>query len=378
MPAGARSLETVLIVDDDEDLLDLTEVHLSHAGFSVHRANSGEAAIVSFQESLPNLVLLDVLMPGLGGFETYAALRALPGAKDVPIVFMTALNEGFAQQRALELGAQDILFKPINPHELLIRVRSLVSTVRIRRELAECVQVIGEQTEALGKARKRQDEFVQFVVHDLRSPLTGIAASAGCGAALPDLPAEARALFEDVTAGAKELTRRVNDILDVLGASDGVLALRVQRLDVAGLCRVLCQSMAPTARAYGSSLTCAAPTEPVWLQADRNLLTRALNNLVDNALRHAQHAPVEVRVVEALGQIELRVIDAGPGIPEAARARVFDKYAGLETGERRPSGLGLAFCRSVALAHGGRIWVEPNSPSGACFCIALPRSDAAV
>ncbi len=231
--------------------------------------------------------------------------------------------------------------------------------------------------------QKRQAELSAFIVHDLKSPLAGILGNADVLLERRIPESAARGCLQDIRESARSLHRMVLDLLDVHLGEDGVLVLERVDVNLGDLCEEVRSVMAGRVAEARQRLEISRELDGLALHADRELLRRELQNLVDNA---AKHGPPQgtIRIegsADTSGAVLLRVRDEGPGVPPALRARIFEKYAPLEWDSLRHRdgrGLGLRFCEMAVRLHGGRIWVEGNEPQGASFCVLLPRSDASV
>lgn len=379
MTAEAPRPARILVVDDNEANRLVAEGHLSAAGYEVVLAETGERALEMFVSCQPELVLLDVLMPGLDGFATCRLLKKLPGGLDVPVVFLTALADFGSHQRALESGADDFLTKPINRTELLIRVRSLLWVKKLRDELTRGYEIIRSQRDELLRAQRQKAELSELVVHDLKSPLSTILVSAKYLETDSSLSGDALEAAGDVLTSAELMRRMVMNLLDISRSEDGTLVPERTEFDLAALVEEACSGMRRRLVDEGRALE--LELELAQLKADRDLLQRLLENLLDNAVKYTPLGGT-IRVTTRLvpDGVELRVADEGRGIPESERERIFERYARADSerfshrGSSR--GLGLAFCRLAAEVHGGRIWVEPGSSSGTVFCVFIPRFQA--
>ena len=372
----------ILVVDDHEQSRLVAEGQLSTAGLRVALAHDGMRALALFAECAPDLVLLDVMMPGLDGFETCRRLRSMPGGMDVPIVFLTALNDFGAHQQALLSGADDFLTKPINRTELLMRVNSLLRIRQLNHELHRGHEVIREQRDMLLTAQRHTAELTQLVVHDLKNPLSAILSNAQYIST--ETGGEGRDAARDIVDSARTMLRMVMNLLDIGRSEDGVLTPNWSAVDPTLLLEQVRRVMDEPARLRGLVIDVELVGDTTPIEADSDLLRRLLENLIDNAIKYSQRGGairVEARGVEP-GWIELVVRDTGPGVPESWRERIFEKYVRLDRdadNETRTSrGLGLVYCRLASEAHGGRIWVEPNEPHGTVFRARLPRQRAGV
>lgn len=377
------SVDTILLVDDSKAIRTMLENHLVAAGYAVKLAADGTEALKLFQETLPILVLLDIVMPDMDGYEICRRIRGLPLGVDVPIVFLTALSDLQSHQKAMEAGGDDLIPKPINRSELLMRVRSMSWMHRLRTELRNGYNLIRSQRDALVSAQQRKDELTNLIVHDLKNPLTNIIGHSDFIEDQADMdPKTVREMVRSMGSSARVMMRMVMNMLDIMRSEDGMLQPKMASVDVPELLDGLKRSMAGLILKKKITLTVSKALTAEKVSGDPDLLRRTLDNLVDNAIRSAPSGSaiaVEARTVGV--NVEIRVRDQGPGVPAEHRENIFDKYVQLgredPTHPRSNLGLGLTFCRLAVEAHNGRIWVEDNQPQGACFCLQLP-CDAAV
>lgn len=377
---GTPSLQTILIVDDNAQNRQLAEAQLGAAGYTVTCVSGGEEALELFARHPPDLILLDIMMPRLNGFETFRRLRQLPGGAETPIVFITAAADPATHKEALEIGADDFLCKPINRTELLIRVRSLLRVRKLHTELRQGYELIRNQRDELLRSQQQKEQLMAFVVHDLNNRLTTIVMVSEFLQYESLLSESARDSVRDISNAAGSIHRMVQNLLDISRNEDGRLVLRLAELDLNALLARTCQRYTDRARLREQSLVLDLETGPLGIYADGELLSRLVENLLDNAIKYAPPGTlirVAARPLDGERACEVRISDQGPGILPEHRERVFEKYAQLEdpaAGQVRGGrGLGLTFCRLAAEAHGGRIFIEDNSPCGSVFCVQLPR-----
>ena len=367
----------ILVIDDNEHNRLVVEGHLTGAGYTVELAESGEEGLQRFSRSTPAMVLLDVMMPGMDGFETCRQIKALPAGRDVPVVFLTALSDLGSHQKALSSGADDFLTKPINRTELLIRVRSLLWVKRLRDELSEGYDLIRTQRDALLRAQKDKEELSALVVHDLKNPLSAILANLEYALSDEAVTAETREALADSFDSARTMHRMVMNLLDISRSEDGQLIPHAVSLDFEELVKDVVDVISRRAELERRTMRFSSAGDLPRVHADRDLLRRVVENLLDNALKYSPpDTTIEVEVASVDDAVELRVRDQGGGVPPEYRERIFDKYAQLDRSTaphlQTSRGLGLAFCSLAAQAHGGRIWVEANAPKGSTFRLRLP------
>jgi two-component system, sensor histidine kinase and response regulator len=374
---------TVLVVDDNFQNREVAEGHLVGAGYQAVQAESGEQALEMLKTQRPDLILLDVLMPGLDGFETCRRMRALPGGKNIPILFLTALGDLGTHKAALDSGADDFLTKPINRTELLIRVRSLLRIKELSDEQTRNLTVISEQRDALIEAHRQKEELTALIVHDLKNPLSSILSNVQYSLAQETFGADERESLRDVLRASHSMVRMVMNLLDISRSEDGALVPHLAHFELPALLGEVCSEMERRIDDKEQKLELAVAPDVRVMTADRDLLRRILENLVDNAYKYGPRGAT-IRIEATLGAadtVELRIRDQGEGVPLAFREKIFEKYARIEgrsTHEVRHShGLGLVFCRRAVEVHGGDIWVEENTSRGSCFCVRLALQPAA-
>jgi two-component system, sensor histidine kinase and response regulator len=376
---------TVLVVDDNLQNREVAEGHLVAAGYDAIQAESGEQALELVDARRPDLVLLDVLMPGMDGFETCRQIRMLPGVGDTPVLFLTALGDLGTHKAALDSGADDFLTKPINRTELLIRVRSLLRIKGMSDELKRNYDVIRSQRDALLAANRQKEELTALIVHDLKNPLSSILSNAKYVLGRQELGAEERDSLGDVLRASQSMVRLVMNLLDVSRSDDGALVPHVTDFDLSVLLGEVCKEMGRRVDDKHQRLTLAVAPGVGGLRGDRDLVRRVVENLIDNAYKYGPwHTTIAVEVLSATMDdgaepaVEIRVRDEGEGVPASYRQLIFEKYGRVEGNGKHQGGsshgLGLVFCRRAVEVHGGAIWVEDGSTPGGCFCVRLPAA----
>jgi signal transduction histidine kinase len=364
-----RRQSVVLVVDDNAANRALAQATLEDEGYAVVLAASGDAGLAAFVDHPPDCVLLDIRMPGMDGFTACRRIRELPGGADVPIVFLTAQRDVETFDRAQLAGSDDFLTKPFRPAELVGRIEAAVKLHRISIERNELYELLRRQRDDVMRLQLQHEQLIAFLVHDLKNPVHAIKLHSELigrdRAASPRSLAAATSIRSDT----ESLLRMIMNLLDLSKADEGRLVPSREPIDLAALAGVVAEAMSAPART--AEVEIAVAVAPRTLRADPDLLRRVLENLVDNAIRHAP-AGTEIRVasVDRGDAVELRVADAGPGVPIEQRERVFDRFVQGDASARGNRGLGLAFCKLAIEAHGGAIWIEDAQP-GAVFCLRL-------
>ena len=360
-----RRAGRVLVVDDHAANRLLLRELLEPDGHEVVEAADGAAALELANAHPPDVVLLDVQMPGLDGFEVCRRLKAGRETAAIPVVLVTALDARDDRIAGIRAGADDFLTKPIDRTEVKLRVRNAVAAHSLFLESLT-------QYRKLQELEAMRDSLVHLVVHDLRSPLSVVLAS------LELLQLGADGLGADTAefvADALECTRRmsdmVSDMLDVSRMEEQKLPLVLEQLDlnevIAAAARVVAHSSVRVVH-VGASM-------PVPARCDRKLVLRVIANLVDNAVKFSPpEGTVSVLATTTERGATVKVFDAGPGIPPEARSMIFDKFGQVRGVQQssRSSGLGLTFCKLAVEAHGGVIGVESDGRTGSEFWFSIP------
>lgn len=365
----------VLAIDDNATNLALAKAALGSEDIEVETALSGAEGIAKFQAHLPSCVLLDIRMPDLDGFETCARLRALPGGAETPIIFLTALRDVDNFDRAIAAGADDFLTKPVLPTELVVRVRAQIKLRTLSIELREHYGVVRQPRDDLMRLQLQKERLTAFLVHDLKNPVDAIDLHAQLLLKRKDLAPDVLDSVRNIREQGKQLTRMILNLLDIAKSEEGRLSPQTRKVDLERLVEEVFADLTARAQAHDVALTSAL--EPgLQPTMDDDLMRRVLANLVENALRHTpRRGEVAIRAKRVEHDLEITVADTGKGVAPEMREKIFEKYVQVSAGEsaitRSGRGLGLAFCRAVAEAHRGRIWLTEQAP-GAVFCIRIP------
>lgn len=369
---------TILVVDDNEQNRALAQAALEDEGYNVVLAASGGEALRIFAERQIDCVLLDIRMPGLDGPTTCERLREMPEGRDVPIVFLTAQRDVDAFDRAQRAGGDDFLTKPVQPTELILRVAAALKLRQMKEELREHYATVRKQRDDLMRLQLQKERLSQFIVHDLKNPVSNLDLSAQMLLRDPQLSPRARASVQRMRLDARTLLNMLLNLLDISRSDEGELVLRKEPIVLGELIEQVIQDQA--LKASAAKLTCVSDCQGLSIDGDASLLRRVLDNLLENAIRHApEETQIHVSARDAVDAVEIRVSDQGPGISPEVRNKIFEPFVQLENGERVVTrtgrGLGLAFCKVAVEAHGGRIWIDDANP-GAAFCFTLRKPAA--
>ncbi len=362
---------SILVVDDTPANLQVLVGMLKERGHRVRPVLEGRLALRAAKAEVPDLVLLDINMPDMNGFEVCEQLKADPKLADTPVIFISGNTETVDKVRAFSVGGVDYVTKPFQMAEVEARVATHLELRRKRRELQESI-------EALRRLETLRDSLVHMVVHDLRSPLAAISACLEVikWDAEEQHRQELAADVEMALHATRTIIRLVNSVLDVSKMEGTEMRLQLAPADMAAVAR---ESVDELESLVGTrQLVRDWPDEPVMAVVDRDVVARVLQNLLGNALKFTPATGVITVTVEANDDmVRMAVSDTGPGIPREYRERVFEKFGQVEAvsrGQKFSTGLGLTFCRLAVEAHGGRIGVDSEVGRGSTFWFVLPRN----
>jgi two-component system sensor histidine kinase/response regulator len=357
----------ILIVDDKPLTYEVLRELFASAGYAnLAYAADGPSALAQVATDPPDLVLLDVMMSGMDGFEVCRRLKSDPATLHIPVVLFTALTDRNSRLQGLEAGADDFLSKPVDMAELLARTRSLLKAKRLHDELAEAVRA--------------RIEFVGQVSHELRTPLFAIT---GLTEMLLDEevtePESIQRYLRTIYEQARHLGRIVDDLLDLSRFERGRQSLKFQSLRLQPFLDDAVALLQPQAAQHGITLRLEETPANLMLRADEGRLRQVIINLLNNALRYNDpDGWVEVGANREGDSVIITVRDNGWGISPTDLPHIFDRfYRGQQTkvnSEQRGAGLGLALAQEIVRAHQGQISVgsEGVPGRGSTFCVRLP------
>ena len=370
-----ESAGVVFVVDDVAANVRLLAGILKVADYDVVTASSGAELLQRVVEVAPDVVLLDVMMPEMDGFEVCRRLRAQESTKTLPVVMVTALHETEDRVRALDAGADDFLTKPVNEIEVVARVKSLVRIKRGRDDLERAYA-------DLQRAEGLRDSLASMLVHDLRTPLTTIIAPMQMlhDEDLGELNETQIEVAAMSIRSAQRLLHLVNELLDVSKMQDGRLTLQRANIDIARAVEEAIEFTGAERKSgesdFSRQITREYSFDLPTVNGDNDLVRRVLSNLLGNAMKFTpQEKLIATGARVENDEMLLWVRDEGDGVPAEYHEKIFDKFGQVESrqeGRKFSTGLGLTFCKLAVEAHGGRIWLESVENEGSTFYFTLP------
>ncbi len=362
--AGPAVVEraTVLVVDDTPENLQLI-AGIMKEDYRIKVANNGETALaICHSENPPDLILLDIMMPGMDGFEVAQRLREHPNSEHIPVIFVTAMSDEESQAKGMELGAVDFITKPINPDALKIRVRNFMRYVDLRRQLQ------ADYDGMLENARLR-DSVESLTRHDLKGPLSGIVGVAQSLSIKAGLPPDVVDKLKTIEETATEVIDMITRSTELYKIEAGVFRLEPQRIDVPDLMRQ--QANLITASFSAKELATEIRGGGAVAASGDPLLCRSLfQNLLKNACEAAPHGTAICIEIVPGDNVEIRITNSG-AVPVEIRDRFFDKFA--TAGKSRGSGLGTYSAKMMTEAQKGSIGVTTcDEKNQTTVVVALP------
>ena len=361
----------ILIVDDVMSNVLLLKVLLTNEKFAIATASNGRQALEQVEKENPDLVLLDVMMPDMSGFEVAQHLKSNPNTADIPIIFLTALNSTADIVKGFQVGANDFISKPFNKEELIIRVTHQISLVAAKR-------LILSKTEELQRTIAGRDKLYLVIAHDLRSPMGSIKMvlnmlilnlpSEKIGAEMYELLTMANQTTEDVFSLLDNLLKwtksqigKLNVVyqdVDLVEVTDGVIEIFSM---VASLKKIRIREMKP---------------EKMMVNADIDMLKTVVRNLLSNAIKFSkENSEVLVKMEEVDGMAVVSVQDYGCGISEEGQKKLLHTdthFSTFGTNNEEGSGLGLLLSKDFVVKNGGKLWFTSKEGEGSIFSFSIP------
>lgn len=362
---------TILVVDDNAINIKLISLTIAKLDCNIASATTGKEAIEITNEINPDLILLDVMMPELDGFETCKIIKANKDNENLPIIFITALTETTDLVTGFQAGGIDYVTKPFKKEELLSRVQTQLELKRIRDELQQ-------KNQRLSDLNKLKDKMFSVIGHDLRSPLGSVKLN------LEFLSYSAASLGEEFMETISTLTATTNEVYNLLENLLGWAKSQSGNLEVVPeninlLDAVESVSLLNKGNLQSKEISFEKNvSESINIYADMNSVNTVMRNLLSNAIKFTPNkGTIEISAIQTNGVIQVEIKDSGVGIPEENIPKLFDSSQYVTTyGTNRESGsgLGLSLCHDYIVKNEGEIWVESEVDKGTTFFFTLPLS----
>jgi len=392
---AARPKANILIVDDTPANLRLLTGILAEHGHKVRAAPNGTLALQAAQSDPPDLILLDIMMPGLDGYAVCVQLKADGRTRDIPVIFLSALAEAMDKVKAFSVGGVDYITKPFQTMEVLARVETHLALRNLQDRLKK--QNLQLQAEILERARANEElrQFATIVSHDLRAPLVNLK---GFAAELDSALQTIRPVLDSFLLQMDEeqqqvVTRALDiDIPEAQGFIDSSVAqmdrfvhallklsrlgrreLALESVDLDALARAVLKTIAHQIEERQVKVTVSPLPEVI---ADQTAMEQILSNLLDNAVKYldpARAGEIEISAESGRDEITCRIRDNGRGIAESDMDKVFAPFRRAGPQDVPGEGMGLPYVQALVRRHGGRIWCESEPGEGTTFGFTIPN-----
>ena len=366
----------LLVVDDDAANRDVLSRRLIRQGHEVMTASNGGETLRLMREHAFDVVLLDIMMPDMDGYEVLGHIKADSRLQHIPVIMVSALSEVQSVVRCIDAGAEDYLTKPFNPVLLRARIGASLEKKRGRDRETALYEQLERNYKRLQELEKMRDDMRNMIVHDLRTPLTALIVGMEMVGLQGPLNDTQREMMTIATGGGNTLLGMINELLDIEKMEAGKTQLHYETLSPSALVAGALNQVAALAEAAQTTLVTDVAPDLAPFTGDANKLTRTLVNLIANAIRFTKLGTVRIAVVQQPDSIRFAIEDNGSGIPAEAFARIFEKFGQVDARSKVGTGLGLAFCKLAVEAHGGRIAVESTPGTGSTFSFTIPLTSA--
>ena len=362
----------LLVVDDVQTNVLLLKALLGKEGYGILVANNGQEALEVIRNENPDLILLDVMMPGMDGFEVAERLKSEEFRCEIPIIFLTALEDTQSIVNGFKLGVGDFISKPFRKEELMVRIKHQLSLVAARR-------IIEEKNEELRKTIAGRDKMYSVIAHDLRSPMASmkmllntIMMSVEKDKIDPDI----FDMLEMSNKTSEEVFSLLDNLLKWTKSQLGKLTVIPQKLDISGLADGVVEVMNSVAEVKHIKLI-RTDHESFFVYVDIEMIKSILRNLISNAVKFSNpDSEIKVGIKAEDGKVIVSVTDSGKGIKKEDQHKLLKDsthFTTYGTNSEEGSGLGLLLCRDFARKNGGELWFESEENLGSVFSFSLPQ-----
>ncbi len=360
----------ILVVDDVVSNVLLLKILLTNEGFQVCTANNGEECVKMAKSDNPDLILLDVMMPGISGFDTAVILKKDPETAEIPIIFLTALNNPSELVHGFQVGANDFLTKPFNKEELVMRVMHQIQLVAAKR-------IIIKQNEELKRTISNRDKMYSVIAHDLRSPMASIrmVLNLAVNAIQPEVVGtEIFELLDKANKESEETHNLLDNLLKWTKSQTGRMNVVYQDFDLNDVIPGVVDIFVMIADTKKIRLDYTPCKEKLVVRADNDMLKTVVRNFMSNAIKFSPEGSViEITAERENNFAKINIRDHGVGIAQERIEELFQKgETTYGTSGEEGSGLGLQLCADFARKNGGDVRVESVLGEGSMFSVLVP------
>jgi signal transduction histidine kinase len=377
-----KKLPSILVIEDTPATLSVLFNLLDDAGFEVLVALNGEKALNVAKEGRPDLILLDVLLAGIDGFEICRRLKASEATCEIPIIFMTALTKTDDKIKGFELGAVDYITKPFEPEEVLMRIKTHLTIQQLQQDLQDKNEELYAALERERELNQLKSRFISIASHEFRTPLSAILFSKDllkryyqktCQSAEPTVADDVHEQLDSITRAVKQMTATLDEVLTITKSEAGKVSFSPTLTNITALCRETVEKWDAMSTAVHTVIF-SNPGEPIQALIDPKLFETIVSNLLSNAIKYSpQGGEVRCDLTLEAETIRFAVQDQGIGIAEEDQRHLFEAFhRGINAMKIQGTGLGLSIVKQFVELHEGTIIVESKVQKGSAFTVCLP------
>ena len=370
----------ILVVDDSQENVRLLSHVLKEEGYKIREANTGKEALQIVEKNLPDIILLDVMMPGMNGFEVCKKLKQGEATQDIPIIFLSAVTDTDSKVTGFEVGGVDYITKPFQREEVLARIDLHVRLKQLQHELEQKIEALEEREHRLNALNQRKDWLMRILSHDIRNPVTGIIGVAELLFNTSDSfnTTDKQDMYRSILQSGREIRNLVVDLLSKEYAEKGISELSISEVDLKSLIHDVIDLHRPTAMVKDIQFD-LKEVRSLNLMVDPLKMDQVLGNLVSNALKFTPEGgtvSVGVDVDTDENTAIITVSDTGTGISDSEMKKLFtrDHSEVVQPGTRgeEGTGIGLDIVNRFTKLHGGKLNVKSTKGEGTLFTVKIP------
>ena len=373
------SKQKILVVEDNKDNIDLLVYFLKPQGYEIAYVKDGLSALDKVSEFEPDIILLDIMLPKMSGYEVCEHLKKDDKTKFIPIIMLTALKDLQDKVKALEKGADDFLTKPFENVELLARVRSLLRLKTYHNELQQKNKELAQKNSSLMRMDQFKEDLINLIVHDMKNPLFVIQGNLQMMTmSMQNISAEfLKKYTQRIERSSQQLLRMVVNLLDISRIEEGTIELKQNNADINAIVKEIVARFEDYPENHRKDITMDLDEDLPHTIVDRSVIERVFENIISFSI---SNVPDEGAISLSTGKIsdarlQFVIHDKGNQIPEDYREKIFEKFSQFEiknSGSRVDRALGLTFCKMAIEAHNGKMWLDTENKVGNRFVIELP------
>ncbi len=364
----------ILIVDDTPANVDVLRKILTHHGFNISMAPSGEIALKIVSKIQPDLIVLDVMMPGINGFETCQKLKSDKSTQDIPVIFITAKIDANDIVEGFSAGGIDYITKPFSLEEVLVRIETQLKLSKTTKDLKKAILATHDAKEdSLAKS-----EFLSRMSHELKTPLNSVL---GFSQLLemsqdPPLTTDQKKQVDQITGAGRYLLKLIGEVLDVTDLDSGNFKILSEKVDLLPLIEEAMTAVIPDAKKYNVTLiNNTKDSDTYFVRGESKRIKQILENILLNAIKYNKETgTVTLELTKDTEWVTISITDTGEGIPQEHLEEIFVPLFRLEKHKTLVGGVGMGLTTAKKLTQlmGGKIKATSKLNEGSCFSVHLP------